>query len=157
MLSIEPKISDLVRERPLMQLASQLERGRNQFRSAEVHLIARDIPTWGIGVPEGKQLRGFGNDVCGRLLCPSTCDWDDATYVAIISYSVLSGSGETNANLCRTRHRIQNFEIVVTHDDFPRFLWENERVYEEDMKKGFLRGNVLVKVRAYSRCRVRSV
>jgi hypothetical protein len=68
LLSIEPKISDLVHERPPTQLASQLERGRNQFRSAEVYVITREIAAWGIGVPENKQLRGFGNDVCGRLL-----------------------------------------------------------------------------------------
>ena len=87
MLSIEPKISDLVRERPPTQLASQLERGRSQFRSAEVYVITREIAAWGIGVPENKQLRGFSNDVCGRLLCPSTCDWADETYVHIHSTS----------------------------------------------------------------------
>ena len=59
---------------------------------------------------------------------------------------VLLGSSGTDVSSCRTQHRIRNFEILVTHDDFPRFLWENERVDEEDMKKGFLRGNVLVKV-----------
>ena len=60
---------------------------------------------------------------------------------------VLLGSSGTDVSLCRTRGRIRNFEISVTHDDFPRFLWENEDVDEGDMKKGFLRGDVLVRVR----------
>jgi hypothetical protein len=55
-------------------------------------------------------------------------------------------SGRTDAGLDRTRDGIRAFRIPVTHNDFPRFLWENERVNEEDMKKGFLRGQVLVKV-----------
>lgn len=80
MLTIEPKISDLVHERPLTQLASQLEHGRNQFRSSEVHVITNEVVTWGIGIPGDKQLRGFGDDICGRLLCPSTYDWTNETY-----------------------------------------------------------------------------
>jgi len=63
---------------------------------------------------------------------------------------ILSVSCRTDVGSCRTQDRIRNFEISVTHDDFPRFLWENERVHEEDMKKGFLRGNVLVKARVSS-------
>lgn len=80
MLTIEPKISDFVQEQPLTQLTSQLERGRNQFKSTEVHMITREVATWGIGIPGDKQLRGFGDDICGRLLCPSTYDWADETY-----------------------------------------------------------------------------
>lgn len=81
MLAIEPKISDLICDRSPTQLASQLEHARNQFRSAEVHLITREASSWGLGVPQDKQLRGFGNDVCGRLLCPSTHDWTEEVYV----------------------------------------------------------------------------
>jgi hypothetical protein len=65
---------------------------------------------------------------------------------AIIPLPAPLRSGRTDAGLCRTRDGIRAFRILVTHDDFPRFLWENERVDEEDMKKGFLRGRVLVKV-----------
>ena len=69
MLSVEPKISDLVRDletgshdRSLAQLAQQLEAGCNQFRSAEVHVITKEVADWEIGVPSNRQLRGFGND-----------------------------------------------------------------------------------------------
>ena len=59
------------------------------------------------------------------------------------------GSSGTDVSLCRTRGRIQNFGISVTHDDLCRFLWVNEDVDEGDMKKGFLRGDMLVKVRVF--------
>ena len=48
------------------------------------------------------------------------------------------GSSGTDVSLCRTRGRIQNFEISVTHNDLCQFLWVNEDVDEGDMKKGFL-------------------
>jgi len=36
--------------------------------------------------------------------------------------------------------------ICVTANDFPKFLWEEERVDARDMNKGFLRGGLLIKV-----------
>ena len=74
LLSIEPKMSDLLTDRPLAQLTLQMDKGRNEFRNSQVHSISNQISSWGIGVPDNKQLRGFGNDTCGRLLCPSTQD-----------------------------------------------------------------------------------
>jgi len=81
LISIEPKVSDLVAERPPTEIVKQLNKGRNEFRSSQVHRIQHDISNWGIGVPCEKRLRGLGNDVCGRLLCPSTQDWCDLTCV----------------------------------------------------------------------------
>ena len=82
LLSIEPKIQDLVTERPLSELASQLDLGRTEVRSSQVFLISGGISKWDIGVPENKHLRGFGNDVCGRLLCPSNRDWDNPVFAS---------------------------------------------------------------------------
>lgn len=87
LLSIEPKISDLVTDRPLAEIASQLDKGRSEFRNSEICVINDKISRWGFGVPEDKHLRGFGNDVCGRLMCPSTQDWENPTYGMICLYS----------------------------------------------------------------------
>jgi hypothetical protein len=46
----------------------------------------------------------------------------------------------------RTREQIRSFQIPVTADDFPRFLWEGEHINPQDMNKGFLRGELLIKV-----------
>lgn len=77
-----------------------------------------------VGAPQAKAVRGLGDDVCGRLLCPSTQDWDDE----------------------QTRQDIRLLNICVTADDFPKFLWEEERVDARDMNKGFLCGGLLIKV-----------
>ena len=150
LLSIEPKISDLVTERPLTELTLQLDKGRNEFRNSQVHSIRELISSWGLGVPEDGRLRGFGDDVCGRLLCPSTQDWEDPTCVSNDPPPLPSGHLGADIILYRTREGIRSFHISVTADDFPRFLWEGERVVPHDMNKGFLRGELLVKVRVLS-------
>ena len=81
LVSIEPKIPDLVAEHPPAELALQMDKGRNEFRNSQVHLIHDWISSWGIGVPEAKQLQGFGNDVCGQLLCPPNLDQEDPMYI----------------------------------------------------------------------------
>lgn len=52
----------------------------------------------------------------------------------------------TDPLLSSVRERIRVFQIPVTHDSFPRFLWEGERADPQDTNKGFLRGELLVKV-----------
>ena len=124
---------------------SQLNKGRSEFHNSEVYVINDKISCWGFGIPENKHLRGFGNDVCGRLMCPSTQDWENSTYGMIWLYS--PGRCRTDAISHRTRGRIQSYQISITADEFPRFLWEGERVDPQDMNKGFLRGELLTKVR----------
>lgn len=144
---IEPKVKDLVADCPLAEVVAQLKKGRNEFRNSQVHTICQKISTWGIGVPDEKHLRGFGDDVCGRLLCPSTQDWGDPTYVQ--NGVLFLGLPQLTISH-RTRQQIRSFQISVTADDFPRFLWEGEQVDQHDMKKGFLRGELLVMVCVFS-------
>jgi hypothetical protein len=82
LLSINPKISDLITKVTLAELTKKLERGRNEVKSTQVHSIGmKEITNWGLGVPVDKHLRGFSNDVCGHLLCPSNRDWNNAACV----------------------------------------------------------------------------
>ncbi|KAF9779677.1 hypothetical protein BJ322DRAFT_1024523 [Thelephora terrestris] len=118
LLSIEPKISDLLTDWPLADLMQQLDKGRNEFRDSQVHSISSQMSGWGVGVPEDKKLCGFGNNVCHYGA-------DTVPY--------------------RTHEEIQTFQ-VITIDDLPVFLWENEQVDPQDMNKGFLCGELLVKV-----------
>lgn len=124
LLSVEPKIADLISTHTPADLSLNLDKGRREFRNAQVHSISNKISIWVKGVPENKHLRGFENDVCGRLLCPSTRDWEDPMI----------------------REQIQSFQIPVTADDFPKFLWKDEEVDPNDMNKSFLRSELLVKV-----------
>jgi hypothetical protein len=100
-----------------------MDKGRNELRNSQVHSITNTISSWGIGVPEDKKLRGFGNDTCGRLLCPSTQDWNDPMFVYITLYLFFLVPIELTPSH-RTRERLKSFQLLVTADDFPRFLWE---------------------------------
>jgi hypothetical protein len=50
----------------------------------------------------------------------------------------------------RTREQLKSFQLLVAADYFPRFLWERERVDPSNMNKGFLRGQLLIKICAFS-------
>ena len=133
----------MIADVPLADLARQLDKGRNEIRNSQVYSISERISSWGIGVPEEKCLRGFGDNVCGRLLCPSTQEWEDPTYV---ENDLLCHGFDILSLSCRVRQQIRSFEIHVAAEDFPKFLWEGEQVDPRDMNKGFLRGDLLVKV-----------
>jgi len=45
------------------------------------------------------------------------------------------------------RQNIRNHSIVLDEDDFPSFLWEKEAANIQDLNAGFLRGEILVRVR----------
>ena len=85
------------------------------------------------------------------MLCPATEDWDNLMCVSNILPPVPSRRYhrcQTNIFLLyRTRERIRSFDIPVTANDFPKFLWENEKVTPQAFNKGFLRGELLLKVR----------
>ena len=121
MLSIEPKISDLVCEQPPTQLALQLECGRNQFRSAEVYVITKEIAAWGTGVPKNKQLRRFSDDVCGRLCVLRLVTGLTKCMSVFTLLPAPLRSGRTDAGLDRARDGLRAFRIPVTHNDFPTF------------------------------------
>ena len=81
LLSVEPRIPDILTRVPLLDAARILRDGREAFRASQTHSIATNIPLWPTGytVPSKKVFRGFMDDICGQLLCPPEHDWDDIT------------------------------------------------------------------------------
>jgi hypothetical protein len=121
LLSVYPKISDLISEVPLITLASKLERGRNEIKSSEVHSIAiREISNWGLGVPVDKNLRGFGNDSCGRFLCPSNRDWTDPMCVNCPSYFHVEPTNICTASDNRSNHLKSRSHTTISRVSFGR-------------------------------------
>ncbi|KAI0822190.1 hypothetical protein BC628DRAFT_1391476 [Trametes gibbosa] len=74
--------------------------------------------------PDAKSTRGFNHPNCGRLLCPASYDWSDPE----VRRALQNGSRKYPA-LAR---------------DWPRVLWEDEKVDQEDLPKGFLRNRRLI-------------
>ncbi|KAG2117611.1 hypothetical protein DEU56DRAFT_748001 [Suillus clintonianus] len=73
---------------------------------------------------DDKNLRGFANDACGRLLCPAELDWNNP--------AVKSG----------IRNRSDGH--IVTDLSFPAFLYERYTADPNDLEEGLFKGKILL-------------
>ncbi|KAG2355789.1 hypothetical protein BDR07DRAFT_1302171, partial [Suillus spraguei] len=64
--------------------------------------------------PDDKCSRGFGNDTCGKLLCPAEWDWDQ--------------------NCIRTDIHNRMSECIVSEKSWPLFLYENYTVDRDNLE-----------------------
>ncbi|KAG1733769.1 hypothetical protein EDD22DRAFT_960178 [Suillus occidentalis] len=74
--------------------------------------------------PDDKYSRGFINDACGRLLCPSELDWNNSTVKAGI------------------RDRADGY--TVTDMSFPAFVYEKYTANPDDLEDGLFKGKILL-------------
>ncbi|KAG2126956.1 hypothetical protein DEU56DRAFT_742666, partial [Suillus clintonianus] len=74
--------------------------------------------------PHDKYSRGFINDACGRLLCPSELDWNDPAV--------------------RTGIRDRSEGHVVTDLSFPTFLYDKYTANPDDLEEGLFKGKILI-------------
>jgi hypothetical protein len=92
LLSVEPRLADVLSRKANDEAAKCLSVGRDSFRNSQVHTIGEEISSWPVGytIPGQKALRGFNDDVCGRLLCPPAYNWNDPSYIYL--FSLLPGN-----------------------------------------------------------------
>lgn len=74
--------------------------------------------------PEDKFCRGFTNDACGRLLCPSELDW--------------------NNPIVRTGIRDRGDGYVVTEMSWPAFLYAGYTADQNNLEEGLFKSKLLV-------------
>ncbi|KAG2152368.1 hypothetical protein BD769DRAFT_1381098 [Suillus cothurnatus] len=74
--------------------------------------------------PDDKHSRGFTNDACGRLLCPSELDWNNLVVKAGI------------------RNRADGY--IVTDLSFPAFVYEKYTANLDDLEEGLFKGKILL-------------
>jgi hypothetical protein len=74
--------------------------------------------------PDDKHSRGFSNDACGRLLCPSELDWNNPAVKAGI------------------RDRTDGY--IVTDLSFPAFVYEKYMAKPDDLEEGLFKGKILL-------------
>ncbi|KAG1896109.1 uncharacterized protein F5891DRAFT_959089 [Suillus fuscotomentosus] len=74
--------------------------------------------------PNDKYCRGFINDSCGRLLCPTELDW--------------------NNPIVRTGIRDRADGYVVTEMSWPAFLYEQYTADQNDLEKGLFKSTLLL-------------
>jgi len=74
--------------------------------------------------PEDKYHRGFVNDACGRLLCPTELDWSNPTIRAGI------------------RDRADGY--VVTEMSWPAFLYDKYSADQDNLEEGLFKSTLLL-------------
>ncbi|GBE88043.1 hypothetical protein SCP_1202710 [Sparassis crispa] len=112
-----------------IEIAHMLDSGWNSVRACNIHDIRGDILYWHEFEPridkDHKSLRGFNHPECGCLLCPASYHWEDPA----VHEGLCNGS--------------KNYPAGAS--DWPSFLWENEETNQEDLIKGFLHNELLIK------------
>ncbi|KAG1821537.1 uncharacterized protein BJ212DRAFT_1567005 [Suillus subaureus] len=74
--------------------------------------------------PNDKNCRGFINDACGRLLCPTKLDWSNPIVRAGI------------------RDRVDGY--VVMEMSWPAFLYEKYTANQDNLEEGLFKSSLLV-------------
>jgi hypothetical protein len=87
---------------------------------------------------------GFNNDICGRLLCPGSMNWDDNRCA-----NMNTGLAFLTCK-CSIKQGLRDLTIKPQPDDFPSFLYCDGVIHEDDLFKGFLRSDLLVLVSLHS-------
>ncbi|KAJ3576923.1 hypothetical protein NP233_g85 [Leucocoprinus birnbaumii] len=110
-------------------IARNLDRGRSNTRSSDIHSIKAHIYQWREWNPPFKtsmpHTLGFNNASTGALLCPANLNWTDPT----------------------VREGLRRGTIRAGPRDLPIFLWKNESCDPSPNRVlvGFLQGDLLVR------------
>ncbi|KAG2742716.1 hypothetical protein P692DRAFT_201681343, partial [Suillus brevipes Sb2] len=114
------------------QMLKMLRQGADAARGDDTSKLKALISEWvnrefkpdPLVDPDDKHSRGFTNDACGRLLCPSELDWNDSAVKAGI------------------RNRADGY--IVTDLSFPAFVYEKYTANPEDLEEGLFKGKILL-------------
>ena len=95
-----------------------------------------------IDAVDARHLLGFHNMTTGQLLCPCDLNWDDLRCLSFIFPIALSSDNYISS----IQQSLQDGTRKVQPQDFPLFLWKNEKVSSTDFFDGFMQGDMVLKV-----------
>ncbi|KAG2087907.1 uncharacterized protein F5147DRAFT_587901 [Suillus discolor] len=115
-----------------VQMLKKLRQGADSARGDDTSKLKSLVPDWvncafKPNPPvdhEDKYSRGFVNDTCGKLLCPTELDWNNPTIRAGI------------------RDRTDGY--IVTEMSWPTFLYERYTADENNLEEGLFKSALLV-------------
>ncbi|TFK81532.1 hypothetical protein K466DRAFT_455048, partial [Polyporus arcularius HHB13444] len=138
MLSVIPELEEGLRNntftpKRLLEVGNSIQRGAAASRGDDVKGIKTAVVDWithkehGLVPPIPRNQmggRGFNHDVTGRLLCPAGLDWS--------KYPIR-----------RCRERLANKALTVKGDQWPLFLYLNQKYDPHNPWEGFLLGKIV--------------
>ena len=89
-------------------------------------------------------VRGFGHDATGKLLVPAGMGWD--RYDAHCIFYLPSPTLTPNGALPSVKAQLRNGTMIVTGDQWPIFLYQDERYDSDDPWAGLLMGRLVLYV-----------
>ncbi|KAG1772831.1 hypothetical protein EDD22DRAFT_976480 [Suillus occidentalis] len=126
-----PKASDMEYE-DYAQMLKKLRQGADSARGDDTSKLKSLVPDWvnrefKPNPPvdyEDKYSRGFVNDACGKLLCPTELDWNNPIVRAGI------------------RDRADGY--IVTEMSWPTFLYEKYTADQDKLEEGLFKSAILI-------------
>ncbi|KAJ8586472.1 hypothetical protein M405DRAFT_354467 [Rhizopogon salebrosus TDB-379] len=113
-------------------MLKKLKKGADAARGDDTSTLKDLVATWvnqdfspsRLIRSDDKHSRGFVNDICGKLLCPSEMDWDD--------------------NRVKAGIRDRRSGYIVSEHSFPLFLYEGYTADRDNLEKGLFKSKLLV-------------
>ncbi|KAG2135973.1 hypothetical protein DEU56DRAFT_737359 [Suillus clintonianus] len=96
----------------------------SKLKSLVADWINRELKPDPLVDPDDKHCRGFVNDACGRLLCPTELDW--------------------NSPIVRAGIRDRTDDYVVTEMSWPAFLYEKYTANQDNLEEGLFKSTLLL-------------
>ncbi|KIM42574.1 hypothetical protein M413DRAFT_10120 [Hebeloma cylindrosporum] len=144
LVALAPLVPDLVLDIGEGGL-QRLDQARSKARASDVGTMKQNVHRWRQFTPpidavDARHLLGFHNMTTGRLLCPCDLNWDDLGYLL---FRTITSSFDTSD--CRIQKGLRDGTRKVQPQDFPLFLWKNEKVSSTDFFDGFMQGDMVLK------------
>ncbi|KDQ51702.1 hypothetical protein JAAARDRAFT_198954 [Jaapia argillacea MUCL 33604] len=131
LLNHAPFIRDIILARgptSIIQVATLLESGHSAARSDDVSTVKKSIGGWYLFTPSltagDKKFRGFRHDECGLYICPIKYNYSDR--------AVKEGLKNKSP------------DYPIGYKLWPRFLWRDLIVHQDDFHRGFLMNELIV-------------
>ncbi|KAG1730566.1 hypothetical protein EDD22DRAFT_960706 [Suillus occidentalis] len=126
-----PRVTDLEYD-DYLQMLKKIRQGADSARGDDISKLKSLVTDWVNHElkpnptidPDDKTCRGFINDACGRLLCPTKLDWGNP--------------------IVRAGIRDYAEGYVVTEMSWPAFMYENYTADSDNLEKGLFKSSLLV-------------
>ncbi|KAF5314750.1 hypothetical protein D9611_007065 [Ephemerocybe angulata] len=135
LLKMVPDLEERLAKSPpeeVLRMCNLIQKGASSGRADDTKSMKGPIVDW-ISPRDGEPLRptihrnskldrGFNHPRTGALLCPTSLDWSDPA----------------------VQQQLRNKEIITLGEDWPLFLYQDEKFDPEEPWRGLLRNRILV-------------